>query len=303
MLNFRKVHGVIIYAGAALLGNGAISPCVRRSAGGHCTRRREDAGEAGGRRRRARSCVGDVGSSGAPAPLLRLDRYSTSYSTRELLGVHPSSLVGENASIAPGVRVGPFCVVSDDATIGPNCELGAGVHILGHTTLGPDCVIRSHAVVGSDGPGTTTLGRGNVVGAHAVVGAACQDKKSSPKDASHLRVGDNNDIREHAQLHRSSGPSRETIIGDGNLVMRWRARAKTIAPRRRRRRHLQRRPPSGTRHHRRRRRRWRRGGHPAARHRRRALSSPAARASTETFRRACERAATARDCEGSTSSG
>ena len=159
------------------------------------------------------------GRAAPPAPLLRLDRYSTSYSTRELLGVHPSSLVGENASIAPGVRVGPFCVVSDDATIGPNCELGAGVHILGHTTLGPDCVIRSHAVVGSDGPGTTTLGRGNVVGAHAVVGAACQDKKSSPKDASHLRVGDNNDIREHAQLHRSSGPSRETIIGDDNLVM------------------------------------------------------------------------------------
>ena len=57
------------------------------------------------------------------------------------------------------------------------------------------------------------------MGAHAVVGAACQDKKSSPKDASHLRVGDNNDIREHAQLHRSSGPSRETIIGDDNLVM------------------------------------------------------------------------------------
>lgn len=159
------------------------------------------------------------GRAARPVLLLRVDRYSTSYSTRELLGVHPSSLIGENASIAPGVRVGPFCVVSDDATIGPNCELGAGVHILGHTTLGPDCVIRSHAVVGSVGPGTTTLGRGNVVGAHAVVGAACQDKKYSPKDASHLRVGDNNDIREHAQLHRSSGPSRETIIGDDNLVM------------------------------------------------------------------------------------
>jgi UDP-N-acetylglucosamine acyltransferase len=135
--------------------------------------------------------------------------------SRELLGVHPSSLIGENASIAPGARIGPFCVVSDDAVIGPNCELGAGVHILGATTLGADCVVRSHAVVGSPEPGTTVLGHGNVVGAHAVVGAVCADKKHAPALASHLVIGDGNDIREHAQIHRSSGPDTVTKIGSG----------------------------------------------------------------------------------------
>ena len=139
--------------------------------------------------------------------------------SRELLGVHPSSLIGENASIAPGARIGPFCVVSDDAVIGPNCELGAGVHILGATTLGADCVVRSHAVVGSPEPGTTVLGHGNVVGAHAVVGATCTDKKHAPALASHLVIGDGNDIREHAQIHRSSGPDTVTKIGSGCLLM------------------------------------------------------------------------------------
>ena len=44
-----------------------------------------------------------------------------------------------------------------------------------------------------------------MVGSHAVVGAPGQDMKSAAGAACHLRIGDNNDIREHAQVHRSSG--------------------------------------------------------------------------------------------------
>lgn len=164
---------------------------------------------------RCRSCV----AWRLPPPPHRPVRLAHAGASRELLGVHPSSLIGENASIAPGARIGPFCVVSDDAVIGPNCELGAGVHILGATTLGADCVVRSHAVVGSPEPGTTVLGHGNVVGAHAVVGATCTDKKHAPALASHLVIGDGNDIREHAQIHRSSGPDTVTKIGSGCLLM------------------------------------------------------------------------------------
>ena len=67
-------------------------------------------------------------------------------------------------------------------------------------------------------PGTTVLGRGNTVGSHAVVGSQSQDKKYIPGDACHLRVGDDNDIREHTQVHRSCGPEGCTTIGDGNLL-------------------------------------------------------------------------------------
>ena len=154
-----------------------------------------------------------------PPPAHRPVRLAHVGGSRELLGVHPSSLIGANASVAPGARIGPFCVVSDDAVIGPNCELGAGVHILGATTLGADCVVRSHAVVGSPEPGTVALGRGVVVGAHAVVGAACADKKHSPSVASHLVIGDRVDIREHVTIHRSSGPETVTKIGNECLLM------------------------------------------------------------------------------------
>ena len=154
-----------------------------------------------------------------PPPAHRPVRLAHVGGSRELLGVHPSSLIGANASVAPGARIGPFCVVSDDAVIGPNCELGAGVHVLGATTLGADCVVRSHAVVGSPEPGTVALGRGVVVGAHAVVGAACADKKHSPSVASHLVIGDRVDIREHVTIHRSSGPETVTKIGNECLLM------------------------------------------------------------------------------------
>ena len=164
---------------------------------------------------RCRSCV----AWRLPTPAHRPVRLAHAGAPRELLGVHPSSLIGENASIAPSARIGPFCVVSDDAVIGPDCELGAGVHILGATTLGAGCVVRSHAVVGSPEPGTTVLGSGNKVGAHAVVGATCTDKKHTPALASHLVIGDGNDIREHAQIHRSSGPETRTKIGNECLLM------------------------------------------------------------------------------------
>lgn len=63
------------------------------------------------------------------------------------------------------------------------------------------------------------LGRDNIVGSHAVVGSQCQDKKYVPGSACNLCLGDGNDIREHAQVHRSSDPEGWTRIGDGNLLM------------------------------------------------------------------------------------
>ena len=164
---------------------------------------------------RGRSCVA---WRQLPPALHRSVRLGYASAPRELLGVHPSSQIG-TASIAPGVRIGPFCVLSDDAVIGPNCELGAGVHILGSTTLGADCVVKSHAVVGSSDPGTTRLGKGNTVGAHAVVGVLCADKKHAASSASHLVIGDNNDIRELVRIHRSSGPDKVTKIGNDVLLM------------------------------------------------------------------------------------
>lgn len=68
-------------------------------------------------------------------------------------------------------------------------------------------------------PGRTIIGRNNVIGHHAVIGVKCQDLKYKQGDECFLHIGDNNDIREYASIHRSSKSSEKTVIGDNNLIM------------------------------------------------------------------------------------
>ncbi|KAL8464023.1 hypothetical protein ACS0TY_033816 [Phlomoides rotata] len=75
------------------------------------------------------------------------------------------------------------------------------------------------AVVGDDLPGCTVIGDKNIIGHHTVVGIKCQDMKYKPVNECFLEIGDNNEIREYASVHRSSRPDERTIIGDNNLIM------------------------------------------------------------------------------------
>eukprot|EP00257_Ricinus_communis_P014175 XP_015571789.1 probable acyl-[acyl-carrier-protein]--UDP-N-acetylglucosamine O-acyltransferase, mitochondrial isoform X2 [Ricinus communis] len=122
--------------------------------------------------------------------------------------IHPSAIVHPNALIGQGVAVGPFCTIGSNAKLGNGCQLYTNSHVFG-----------SGAVVGDNLPGRTKLGDNNVIGYHAVVGVKCQDLKYKPWDECFLEIGDNNDIREHASIHRSSKSSDQTIIGNNNLIM------------------------------------------------------------------------------------
>ncbi|KAM1178642.1 hypothetical protein ACFX13_018244 [Malus domestica] len=147
--------------------------------------------------------------------------------------VHPSSNVHPNAVLGQGVSIGPFCTVGSSAKIGNGCRLYPGSHIFGNTEVGERCVLLtfelfigvvqnlsgSGAIVGDDLPGRTVLGCDNVIGHHAVVGVKCQDLKYKSGDECFLDVGDNNDIREHTSIHRSSKSSDITAIGNNNLIM------------------------------------------------------------------------------------
>jgi len=66
-------------------------------------------------------------------------------------------------------------------------------------------------VVGSDIPGQTVIGHDNTIGYNAVVGIKCQDMKYKEGDECSLYIGDNNDIREHVSIHRSSKPNDDTV--------------------------------------------------------------------------------------------
>ncbi|ESW24914.1 hypothetical protein PHAVU_004G171500 [Phaseolus vulgaris] len=133
--------------------------------------------------------------------------------------IHPSAAVHSDALIGKGVSIGPFCSVSSSAKLGNGCQLYPGSHVSGNTELGDNCTLMTGAVVGDDYPGCTVIGSNNTIGYHAVVGVKCQDMKYKPEDDSFLEVGDNNDIREHTSIHRSSKSTDRTVIGNGNLIM------------------------------------------------------------------------------------
>jgi UDP-N-acetylglucosamine acyltransferase len=110
--------------------------------------------------------------------------------------IHPTALVSEGARLGEGVRVGAYAVVEDEVEIGAGSEIGA------------------HAVVKR----FTTMGARNRVFEHATLGGEPQDVKFAG-ERSHLRIGDDNLIREYATLHRASGEGEATVIGHRNFLM------------------------------------------------------------------------------------
>ncbi|KAL4374679.1 probable acyl-[acyl-carrier-protein]--UDP-N-acetylglucosamine O-acyltransferase, mitochondrial isoform X1 [Arachis hypogaea] len=133
--------------------------------------------------------------------------------------IHPTAIVHPNALIGQGVSIGPFCTVSPSAKLGNGCQLHPGSHIFGNTYIGDNCMMMAGAIVGDDYPGCTVIGNNNIIGHHAVIGVKCQDLKYKLEDECFLEIGDNNDIREHTSIHRSSKSTNKTVIGDCNLIM------------------------------------------------------------------------------------
>ncbi|XP_024017216.1 probable acyl-[acyl-carrier-protein]--UDP-N-acetylglucosamine O-acyltransferase, mitochondrial [Morus notabilis] len=153
----------------------------------------------------------------ALSSVLSLTRFSSSFSESSF--VHPTAIVHPNAVLGQGVSIGPFCTVGSSAKLGNGCRLNTGSHIYGNTELGERCVLMTGAVVGDDLPGRTVMGSNNMIGHYAIVGVKCQDLKYKPGDECFLDVGDNNEIREHTSIHRSSKSRDRTVIGNNNLIM------------------------------------------------------------------------------------
>lgn len=133
--------------------------------------------------------------------------------------IHPSAIVHPNAILGQGISIGPFCTIGPLAKLGNSCKLYPGSHISGSTELGNNCTLMTGAVIGDDLPGCTFIGCNNIMGQYAVIGTKCQDMKYMPGSECFLEIGDNNEIREHTSIHRSSKPSDKTVIGDNNLIM------------------------------------------------------------------------------------
>ena len=113
--------------------------------------------------------------------------------------IHPTAIVDAQARIDPSATIGPYSV------IGPHVTIGAG------TTVGPHCVIDGH----------TTIGRDNRIFQFASLGAQPQDKKYAG-EATELRIGDRNTIREFCTFNTGTAQDRGvTTIGDDSLIMAY----------------------------------------------------------------------------------
>ncbi len=115
------------------------------------------------------------------------------------MSIHSTAVVDSTAELDSSVYIGPYAVIE------------AGVKI------GKDTRVEAHAVVS----GPTTIGERNLIGSFATVGGAPQDLgyKGEPTE---LIIGDDNQIREYASIHRGTPHgSMKTIIGNNNLLMAY----------------------------------------------------------------------------------
>jgi UDP-N-acetylglucosamine acyltransferase len=113
-------------------------------------------------------------------------------------GVHPTANIADGAKLGEDVRIGPGSVVGPDVRLGDGCYLHAYSVIEGDTELGPGCEVFPFAVLGT----------------------SPQDKKLRPGYTGRLRIGANNQIREHVTVHGGTHLGRgETTIGNGNMLL------------------------------------------------------------------------------------
>ena len=113
--------------------------------------------------------------------------------------IHSTAVIDKKAELDSTVHVGPYAVIEE------------GVRI------GADTRVMPHAVIS----GPTTIGERNLIGSFATIGGAPQDL-SYKGEPTELIIGNDNQIREYASVHRGTpGGHGKTIIGNSNLLMAY----------------------------------------------------------------------------------
>ena len=110
--------------------------------------------------------------------------------------IDPRAVIHPTAELADRVRIAPYAVVGEGVVIGAETTIGPHVVIERWTKIGARCRVGASAVLGGDAQHLGYKG-----------------------DPSYLEIGDDNDIRELAVIHRSATPGGRTIIGSHNTIM------------------------------------------------------------------------------------
>lgn len=115
-----------------------------------------------------------------------------------MTNIHPTAIISPKATLAEGVRVGPYSLVGDYAHIGRGTEIGPHVQIDKWTIIGEDCRIFFGATIGNPSKDLKYKG-----------------------ERSYVKIGDRNTLREYVSISRSTFEEGATIVGDNNLLMNW----------------------------------------------------------------------------------
>ena len=110
--------------------------------------------------------------------------------------IHPTSVVGPDVELAPGVDIGPLCLLDGKIRIGARTRLIGHITILGISEVGADNVLHPGAVIGDEPQDLTYTGV-----------------------ARSVKIGDRNVFREYTTVHRGSEHGDITIMGDDNFMM------------------------------------------------------------------------------------
>jgi UDP-N-acetylglucosamine acyltransferase len=110
--------------------------------------------------------------------------------------IHPTAVIDRKAEIDAEVDIGPYVVIE-----GP-VKIKRRTRIMAHACLS----------------GWTEIGEHNEIHPGAILGGAPQDKAYTGEET-YLRIGNDNIIREHVQIHRGTAPGSKTTIGDHNFLM------------------------------------------------------------------------------------
>ncbi|HSF57013.1 MAG TPA: acyl-ACP--UDP-N-acetylglucosamine O-acyltransferase [Candidatus Binatia bacterium] len=112
------------------------------------------------------------------------------------MSIHPTAVIDPRAEIDSEAEIGPYVVIE-----GP-VKVKRGTRVIAHVYL----------------TGWTEIGENNEIHPGVVLGDAPQDK-AYKGEKSYLKIGDDNIIREHVQIHRGTRVESSTIIGNHNFLM------------------------------------------------------------------------------------
>lgn len=151
-----------------------------------------------------------------------LERFASMNPSDQLqpIGVHPSAIVDNSATLGEGVSVGPGCTVGPGACLGDGTALVARVSLGRDVSIGRGCVLRPGVVIEA----RCRVGDGCTIHAGTVIGADGFGYRPAPDGnglikVPHLggvRIG--NDVEIGANCTIDRGKFGDTVIGDGTKL-------------------------------------------------------------------------------------